>query len=71
MELFQHVLIYMGDLHLVLPVLNFSIMDAGILIMVQQVRLMMFSLNMVDYLSLSPPEGTILRCSYTLSFFHA
>mgnify|MGYP001351261983 CR=1 FL=1 len=53
MELFQHVLIYMGYLHLVLPVLNFSIMDAGILIMVQQVRLMMFSLNMVDYLSLS------------------
>ena len=36
-----------GDL--VLPALNLSILDAGILIMVQQVRLMMFSLNMVDY----------------------
>ena len=34
----------MGDLHLVLPALN-----AGISIMMQQVRLMMFSLEMVDY----------------------
>ena len=34
---------------MVLPALNLSILDAGILIMVQQVRLMMFSLNMVDY----------------------
>ena len=40
---------YMGDLHLVLPALNVSTLGAGILIMVQQVRLMMFSLNMVDY----------------------
>ena len=31
------VLIYMGDLHLVLPALNLSILDAGILIMVKQV----------------------------------
>ena len=46
--LFHHVLVYMGDLHLVLPLLNLCIMDAGILIMVQQVSLMMFFLNMVD-----------------------
>ena len=43
------VLIHMGDLHLVLPALNLYTLDAGILIMVQQVRLMMFSFNMVDY----------------------
>ena len=49
--LFHQVLIYMVevDMHLVLPALNLSILDAGILIMVQEVRLMMFSLNMVDY----------------------
>ena len=50
--LFHHVLVYMGemgDLHLVHPALNLSILDAGILIMVQQVRLMMFFLTMVDY----------------------
>ena len=33
----------MGDLHLVLPSLNLCIPDAGILIMVQQVSLMMLS----------------------------
>ena len=38
-----------GDLHFVLPALNVSILDAGILIMMQQARLIMFSLNMVDY----------------------
>ena len=43
-RLFHHVLFNMGDLHLVLPALN-----AAILIRMQQVRLMMFSLNMVDY----------------------
>ena len=57
MGLFHHVLVYMGDLHLVLPSLNLSILDAGNLIMLQQVSLMMFSLNMVDnrmsFLSLS------------------
>ena len=43
-------LIYMGDLHVVFPALNLSTLDSGILIMVQQqVRLMMFSINMVDY----------------------
>ena len=49
MGLFHHVLVYMGDLQLVYPVLNLSTLDAGILIMVQCVSLMMFSLNMVDY----------------------
>ena len=33
----------MGELHLVLPSLNLSTLDAGILIKVQEVRLMMFS----------------------------
>ena len=32
--LFHYVLVYMGDLHLVLPALNLSILVAGILIMV-------------------------------------
>ena len=32
---------------MVLPALNLSSLEAGILIMVQQVRLMLFSLNMV------------------------
>ena len=79
MGLFHHVHIYIGDLHLVYPALNLSILDAGILIMVQQVSLMMFSLNMVDYpmsfLSLSTwdffggqVEGNFLRYSYSLSF---
>ena len=48
-RLFHHVLFNMADLHLVLPALNLSTLNAGILIMMQQVRLMMFSLNMVDY----------------------
>ena len=48
-RLFHYVLFNMGDLHLVLPALNLSNLNAGILIMMQQVRLMMFSLNMVDY----------------------
>ena len=39
----------MGDLHFFLTALNLSTLNAGILIMVQQVRLMMFSLSMVDY----------------------
>ena len=42
----HHVLFNMGDLHLVLPALNLSTLNAGILIIMQQVRLMMFSLNM-------------------------
>ena len=68
----------MRDLHIVLPSLNLSLLDAGILRMVKQVGLMMFSLNMVDYLVLplivhleiygGHIEGTILRCSYSLSF---
>ena len=39
-RLFHHVLFNMGDLHVVLPALNLSNMNAGILIMMQQVRLM-------------------------------
>ena len=46
---FHHTLIHMGDLHLVLPALNLSTLDAGILIMVQQERMKVFSLDMVDY----------------------
>ena len=43
---------------MVLLALNLSILDAGILIMVEQVRLMMYSLNMVDYpMSLGIREG--------------
>ena len=41
--------IRIGDIKLVLPNLNLCILDAGILIMVQKVSLMMFSLNMVEY----------------------
>ena len=71
----------MGDLHLVLPALNLSTLNAGILIMMQQVRLMMFSLNMVDYstpfLLLSTQDfflagqvrETTLNLSYSLRFF--
>ena len=39
---------YIGDLRLVLPALNLSFLDAGILIMVQEARLIMFSLDMMD-----------------------
>ena len=56
-RLFHYVLFNMGDLHLVLPALNLSKLNAGILIMMQQVILMMFSLNMVGGLwdfSVSP-----------------
>ena len=48
-RLFHHVLFNMGDLQLVLPALNLSTLNAGILIMMHQVRLMMFSPNMLDY----------------------
>ena len=47
--LFNIVLFNMGDLHLVLPALNLSTLNTGILIIMQQVRLMMFSLKQVDY----------------------
>ena len=73
MSLFTH---YMGDLHLVLPALNLSILDAGILKKEQHGSLMIFSLNMVDYPKsiLSPKiilagrqvEGTILSKFYSL-----
>ena len=39
----------MGDLHLILTATNLSILDAGILIKMQQARLIMFSLNMVPH----------------------
>ena len=39
----------MGDLHMVLPAQNLSSLNVDILIIMQQVRLMMFSLNMLDY----------------------
>ena len=69
----------MEDLHLVLPALNLSTLNAGILIMMQKVRLRMFSLNMVDYsmsfLLLSTwiffdrqVVGTILSRFYFLGF---
>ena len=78
-RLFHHALFNMGDLHVVLPTLKLSNMNAGILKMMQQVRLMMFSLNMVDYsmsfLLLSTQlffagqvGGTTLNLSYSLSF---
>ena len=61
---------FLGDLHLVLLALNLSTLDAGILIMVQKVRMMMLSLHMADYfvsfLSLSLLfgfcSGTPLSC---------
>ena len=44
-----HVGFFIGDLHLVLIALNLSTLNTGILIMVLQVRLIMFLLKMVDY----------------------
>ena len=41
----------MGDLHLVLSALNLSTLNARILIMMKQVRLMIFLLNMVDHVT--------------------
>ena len=61
----------MGDLHLVLPALNLSILHTGILIVVQQIRWVMVSCNRLDYhmsfLSLSTWD--ILSKFYSLSFF--
>ena len=48
-------IIHIGDLHLVLPVLNLSTLDAGILIIMQQVRLMMFSLKILVSASAQGP----------------
>ena len=48
-RLFHHVLFNMGHLHLILPALNLSTLNASILILMQQVILMMLSLNMVDH----------------------
>ena len=80
-RLFHHVLFSTGDLHLVLPALNLSTLNAGILIMMHQARLIMFSLNMVDYSMHVLPlavhlcffagqvGGTILNLSYSLTFY--
>ena len=76
MGLFHHVLFYMGDIFIFGHALNSFILDAGILIMVQQVSLMMFSLTIAYPSSCCPPgillggqvQGTNLRCSYSLSF---
>ena len=48
-RLFHHVLFNMGDLHLVLPALNLSSLNAGISKLMKQIRFILFSLNMVDY----------------------
>ena len=45
---------YIGDLHFVLPARNWSTLVAGILIIEQQVRLIMFSLNMLGLLHVLP-----------------
>ena len=77
--MFHYVLVYMEDQQLVYSALKLYTLDAGILIMVQYVSLMMFSLNMVDYpmsflllaswiFFAGQVQGTILKCSYSLSF---
>ena len=50
--MFHHVPVYMGDLHLVHPALNLSILNAVHL----------------EFCFGGQVEGTILRCSYSLSF---
>ena len=68
----------MGEMYLVLHERNLYILDAGIFIMVQQVSLMMFFLNMEDYNHVLPlavhlhflagqVKGTILKLFYPLS----
>ena len=76
----DHVHIFIVDVYLVLPALNFFTLNTGILIMVHLVRLRIFSLKMVEYSIslLSLPlnfffDGqvgwTILTFSYFLNFF--
>ena len=71
-RMFHCVLFNMGDLPLVLPALNLSTLNAGIMIMMQKVRLMMFSLNMVDYsmsfLSLAHEILVSAQGPFSLSF---
>ena len=60
-------------MHLVLPALYLSTPDASILIMVEQVRLMMLSLKMVDYSPLTALSTWIFfwqisKLSYSLGF---
>ena len=75
MGLFHHALVFMGDLQLVHPALNLSTLDAGILIMVSKFDDVLLEhgelphvLPLAVYLLAGQVEGTILRCSYSLSF---
>ena len=72
---FHHDLVHMGDLPLVHPVLHLSILDAGILIMVSKFDDVLLEhgelphvLPLAVHLLAGQVEGTILRCSYSLSF---
>ena len=62
--MFQHVIVYMGDLHLVLPALNLSILDAGILIMMQQVSLMIEHDGLIHVLPLAVHLKFVLLDKY-------
>ena len=64
MGLFQHVLVFIRDLYLVHPALYLSTLDAGILILMEQVSLMMFSMNMVD-----SPMSFLLPSSWNFKMF--
>ena len=57
----DHVHIFIVDVYLVLPALNFFTLNTGILIMVHLVRLRIFSLKMVEY--------SISLLSLPLNFF--
>ena len=72
-RLFHHVLVYMGDLHLVHPALNLSTLD-GATRKIDYVLLEHGGLPHVLPLAVhlgffcGQVEGTILRCSYSFSF---
>ena len=75
-RLFHHVLFNIGDLHLVLPALNLSTLNAGILIMMKQVltehggRLHVLSLAVqLRFICRGQEGGTILNISYPSRFF--
>ena len=63
MRRFHHVLVYMGDLHLVHPALNVSSLDAGILKIMCQVSLMMFSVGFLQ-------PWTLFMIMYSISLVH-
>ena len=52
MGLFHYALLYMGDLYLVHPALNLSIMNAGIAVH-------------LEFVVVGQVQGAILRCSYS------